>query len=192
MNKEIKEILDFLDDDSRERPFGISNYDIKVLRDYITNLEKKYENAVADYEMEKAKNNIIVKLGDEYKSTIDDLQKHCLNQKTKIKELEQENKELKNELLSKPDNEITLTTQDGQELTIIQSKRIDMQEKLNKSLEEMYKKLNDYKSRIDKAIEYIKISMNNPQPFYEYIIGDENGKVQNLDKLLNILTGGDE
>ena len=73
-----------------ERWFSLG--DLKVLLDYITNLKKKYENAVADYEMEKAKNNIIVKLGDEYKSTIDDLQKHCLNQKAKIKELGQVNK----------------------------------------------------------------------------------------------------
>lgn len=42
-------------------------------------------------------------------------------------------------------------------------------------------------SKIDKAIEYIEKSMNNPQPFYEYLFGDENGKVENLDKLLNIL-----
>ena len=44
-------------------------------------------------------------------------------------------------------------------------------------------------SRINKAIEYIIKSMNNPQPFYEYLYGDENGKVQNFDKLLNILKG---
>jgi len=73
-----------------------------------------------------------------------------------ITNLKQENERLKEELLSKPDNEITLTTKEGQELTIIQSKRIDMQETLNKSLEEMYKKLNDYKSRIDKANEVLE------------------------------------
>ena len=43
--------------------------------------------------------------------------------------------------------------------------------------------------RINKAIEYIENSINNPQPFYKYIYGDENGKVENLDKLLNILKG---
>ena len=43
--------------------------------------------------------------------------------------------------------------------------------------------------RIDKAIEYIEQSIDNPQPFYEYLFGDENGKVENLDKLLNILKG---
>lgn len=41
--------------------------------------------------------------------------------------------------------------------------------------------------KIDKAIEYIEKSMNNPQPFYEYLHGDENGEVENLDKLLDIL-----
>ena len=50
----------------------------------------------------------------------------------------------------------------------------------------------DYKLRIDKAVEYIKTSINNPQPFYEYLYGDEDGKIQNMDKLLNILTGGDD
>lgn len=45
--------------------------------------------------------------------------------------------------------------------------------------------------RIDKAIEYIKQSIDDPQPFYEYLFGDEDGKVENLDKLLNILQGED-
>lgn len=43
-------------------------------------------------------------------------------------------------------------------------------------------------NRINKAIEYIEHSYN-PQPFYKYLYGDENGEVQNLDKLLNILKG---
>lgn len=41
------------------------------------------------------------------------------------------------------------------------------------------------------AIEYIEKSMNNTQPFYQYLFGDENGKVENLDKLLNILNKGE-
>lgn len=49
--------------------------------------------------------------------------------------------------------------------------------------------ITNLQNRIDKAVEYIKISMNNPQPFYEYIYGDEDGKAQNLDNLLNILQG---
>lgn len=52
---------------------------------------------------------------------------------------------------------------------------------------EMKDKINNLQSKIDKAIEYIEKSMNNPQPFYEYLFGDENGKVENLDKLLDIL-----
>jgi hypothetical protein len=51
---------------------------------------------------------------------------------------------------------------------------------------------NEYAKRIEKAIEYIKQSIDNSQPFYEYLFGDENGKVENLDKLLNILQGDDE
>lgn len=42
---------------------------------------------------------------------------------------------------------------------------------------------------LDKATEYVEKSMNNPQPFYKYLIGDENGGVYNLDKLLNMLKG---
>ena len=51
--------------------------------------------------------------------------------------------------------------------------------------------INNLQSKIDKAIEYIEKSMNNSQPFYEYLFGDENGKVENLDKLLNILKKGE-
>lgn len=43
MKDEIKEILDFIDDDNRERPFGISNHDLKILRDYISNLQEENE-----------------------------------------------------------------------------------------------------------------------------------------------------
>ena len=41
--------------------------------------------------------------------------------------------------------------------------------------------------KIDKAIEYIKKSMNNPQPFYHYLYGNNDGEVENLDVLLEIL-----
>ena len=50
----------------------------------------------------------------------------------------------------------------------------------------------DYKYRCEKAIEYIKKSIDNSQPFYEYLFGDENGKVENLDILLNILQNGSD
>ena len=43
MNEEIKEILDYLKDFTRERPFGISIYDRKILSDYITNLQQEIE-----------------------------------------------------------------------------------------------------------------------------------------------------
>lgn len=44
MTEEIKEILEFLEDDNRERPFGISKYDLKVLKDYITNLQQENDS----------------------------------------------------------------------------------------------------------------------------------------------------
>lgn len=62
-------------------------------------------------------------------------------------------------------------------------------EEYDKEVNKLFKENKELKSRIDKAIEYIEKSINNPQPFYEYIIGDENGNVQNLDKLLKILKG---
>ena len=75
MKDEIKEILEdvkrHLDYVEATKQCSIRDNEMKAMYDYITNLEKKYENAVADYEMEKAKNNIIVKLGDTYKSRID-------------------------------------------------------------------------------------------------------------------------
>ena len=101
-----------------------------------------------------------------------------------VEEKDKEIEKLKKELFSKPDNEITLKTTDGQTMTIIQSERIDMQEKLNKSLEEMYKKYNDYKSRCEKALEYIKCG----------ITGDLENDRAYVDEnaLLNILNGGDK
>jgi hypothetical protein len=50
MNDEVKEILDFLDDDNRKRPFGISNRDSKILRDYITNLQEENEKVHKDFD----------------------------------------------------------------------------------------------------------------------------------------------
>lgn len=60
---------------------------------------------------------------------------------------------------------------------------------LQKRLDFMIDRNDEKQDRIDKAIEYIEISMNNPQPFYEYLFGDDDGNVENLDKLLNILKG---
>ena len=81
MNDEIKEILDFLDDDNRERPFEISNHDLKILRDYITNLQQKYESSQ-------------ITLANEWKKKLD---------------LEEENKHLENQIamLKQQNNSIT-------------------------------------------------------------------------------------
>ena len=66
-------------------------------------------------------------------------------------------------------------------------KRISLED--TKILLDYITNLQDYKSRCEKAIEYIEKSMDNSQPFYKYLFGDENGKVENLDRLLNILQG---
>jgi len=68
---------------------------------------------------------------------------------------------------------------------------IDELEQVKEDYIKSIDKLDILDNRIDKAIEYIETSNNNPQPFYKYIFGDENGNVQNLDKLLNILRGED-
>lgn len=65
----------------------------------------------------------------------------------------------------------------------------DQLETLNTLNQQNLKYKQILQSRIDKAIEYVEKSMNNPQPYYKYIFGDENGEVQNLDKLLIKLKG---
>jgi len=192
MNNEIKETFDMQElfkewkqflswcYENNDKTVEIHRDKLKYTMDYITNLEKKYENAVADYEMEKAKNNIIVKLGDEYKSTIDDLQKHCLNQKTKITNLEQENKQYKEYVKELKESLMNYHIKNNKliENAIHNDKVVD-KARWNEML---------YKSRIDKAIEYIKEKTTN-----EYT-GEELGYSDNIDyeHLLNILTGGDE
>ena len=54
---------------------------------------------------------------------------------------------------------------------------------------ELYEEVVKQDERIDKAIEYIEKSLHNNQPYYKYLFADENGEVQNLDKLLKILKG---
>lgn len=100
-----------------------------------------------------------------------------------ITNLQEENEMLKLEierlndvLVHKPDEKITLKTNDGQEMFIIQSERIDMQEELNKANMELMIKLEDYKSRNEKAIEYINTHYLNA----------------NEPELLNILQGVDK
>ena len=70
MKDEIKEILNFLEDDNRERPFGISNHDLKILRDYIINLQE--ENEIL--------NNIINELEKYLIEEIEDYDKHINSQ----------------------------------------------------------------------------------------------------------------
>lgn len=64
-------------------------------------------------------------------------------------------------------------------------------EQKNKQFKEKIKRRDEFikyqQQKIDKAIKYIKTSINNPQPFYKYLYGDVDGKVQNLEKLLQIL-----
>lgn len=126
-----------------ERWFSL--YDLKALLVYITNLQKR---KITKKDVNKYfEENMCVSF-DKFIENWDEQERWSDYYK-------KENEKLKNELLSKPDSEITLTTEDGKKLTIIQSERIDIQEKLNKSLEEIYKKYNDYKLRIDKANELI-------------------------------------
>ena len=54
-------------------------------------------------------------------------------------------------------------------------------------LRELIKENEKMHSIIKEVREYIEKSMSNPQPFYEYLYGDEDGNVKNLDKLLQIL-----
>ena len=87
-------------------------------------------------------------------------------------------------------NEKELTLSGLIEELLEQNRRLkELCEKLSEEHNTYYEIWKNDIQRIDKAVEYIKTSMNNPQPFYEYLYGDENGSVENLDKLLNILQG---
>jgi len=150
-------------------------------------------------------------INDEIKKIIDDLlftttlpnvsiklNKEKLNQlKDYITNLQQENERLKLEierlndvLVHKPDEKITLKTQDGKEMFIIQSERIDMQEELNKANMQLMTQLQDYKSRCEKAVEYIQ----NHQLVFE--LSSKKVISQWFDMfykdILNILNGSDE
>ena len=98
-----------------------------------------------------------------------------------ITNLQQENERLNDVLVHKPDEKIILKTNDGQELFFIQSERIDMQEELNKANMQLMTQLEDYKSRIDKAIKYIQ-DENNQNDCCGY-------EVVYIDEILNILEG---
>lgn len=56
----------------------------------------------------------------------------------------------------------------------------------------MYNQAKDYKTRNKEAIEYMNKSIDNHTDWYNYIHGDEDGEVHNLDILLNILQNGEE
>ena len=80
--KEIKigmyttdEILEFMTDGEGRGFMGRSMYD--AILDYITNLNKKYENAVSDYEQEKYKNNKAIeycRLNKEFTPRLEDVE----------------------------------------------------------------------------------------------------------------------
>lgn len=175
MKKEIKEILEQLEIASEHNDFivEIRKDRAKLLFNYITNLQQ--ENKIKDTNWESLKYYLEKLYYKDYieEAISDDIDKKIKELESKveikgyqkdIKALQQENERLKDEL-----------------------------ERLHNLLNsQAYRDLDDYKSRCEKAIEYINYSIDNSQPFYEYLFGDEDGKVENLDKLLNILQNGSE
>lgn len=104
-----------------------------------------------------------------------------------ITNLQKENEILKEELIHKPDNKITLKTDDGKEMFIIQSERIDMQEELNKTNMQLMKRIEDYKSRNEKAIDVLEELIAEFQ-LNDYITDFD----KKMNKPLNILQGSDK
>jgi len=139
---------------------------------------------------EKTKEIKIITLGDIFKNieTEDkafEFLKYIKNLQNKITNLEQEKSIDKYKTLKKLQEENDILKQENERL----QEAIKVAQEFNICVG--CNNNSDYKSRNEKAIEYIEKSMNNPQPFYEYLFGDENGEVENLDKLLNILNGDD-
>lgn len=169
MKDEIKETLDELESlfEISEAPEHIINGFNKI-RDYITNLQEQLHQASLDIQELTEKD-----IG-------------CPSWCDKLTNLQEENKEWSMifDTFSKRPYAHKYLEEKKKELG---NKKI-----IGLDSEMIYKDYYDLKSRIDKAIEYVEKSMNNAHPFYEYICGDENGDVENLDKLLNILNGGDE
>lgn len=58
----------------------------------------------------------------------------------------------------------------------------------NKEIDKLLQENKQLKEQRDKAIKYIEESIKNPM-FAEYICANDNGEVENLDKLLEILRG---
>ena len=102
------------------------------------------------------------------------------------------------------DDEVYLIKQHGATLLLDYITNLQEENEKNKEYSEFYKDMSDkwkelsgvfkkscedYKVRIDKAIEYINKSIDNHMDWYNYIHGDEDGEVHNLDILLNILQG---
>jgi len=152
MNNQIKEILEFKENADYKK---LSCDEIAILKDYITNLQKENEKwfAVAkDFEMEA----------------------HDLWNKNN--ELEQELEEYKDtETYSK--RFLYKANKDRLNANLDLIKENEMLKDAQKNFEKQFIKEMDYKSRIEKAVEYIKenakyqkATINNNKYYSEYLI----------------------
>lgn len=179
MKDEIKEILDKLREQynidsklGKEIANEFGNYqlnykELTLLLDYITNLQKTNKNLKGCIEDTNINyKNIITNLEEELKSANESISWW----QNRFNAVEKENKKLK-ELCNKYEEEhstaFKLWTMKMEEMP-------DYEEKM------------DYKSRIDKAIEYIKEHRRADLVFKLYLTEQET------DNVLNILQGGDK
>lgn len=139
MNDEVKEILEALkphNDIIKEYPLALSIEEQKLLSDYITNLENKYENQIHRYM---------------------NLKEYTTNLQEEAAILRKQKKKLSNDLA---------------EAILFNQKRCEQNKKSQQ--------------RIDKAIEYIDDKVLSNGEVIDQL------RIIEVEKLLNILNGGDE
>ena len=193
MTEEIKEIIDYLiDEECTRRIKCITIEESKQLLDYITNLQQLYENAL------KVNQNT-----EKYRTELE----------TKCVILQQENESLKQILhnitingVEEENTTVLDLINENQKLKECYCNRTDCSGRLkdSKKYDSVYQEKEDYKSRCEKAIEYINFVINHYKeqletPIeYTYFDSDVNRKgyilsiIAYLQTTLDTLIGSDE
>jgi DNA repair ATPase RecN len=170
MKNEIKEILEFKENADYKK---LSVDEIAILKDYITNLrtiEEQYSAILS--ENAELKNKIF-----DLEDTLIDKKEYCYGLETQLTNLQQENEKLK-ELCNKYEEEHS-TAFNLWKTNIIENVP---------ALSDMQEQLNDYKSRNEKASDFILSKAKEYKPHFAKV----ELNTADCNELLNILNGGDE
>ena len=160
------------------------------MKDEIKEILDKLKNGNWEYENDKY-------LKELYSNEIDILLNHITNQDKKITNLQEENKKMSkqhletvNKLIETQEENEKLKETINDDMTVYLKGLEDGKEKMKQCFESIYKQRNK------KAIEYIKEAIENDDYLEDDISTDINeasyDKYINSNKLLNILTGGDD